>query len=107
MNEIFLDELYLILYSRLLNHVMWDYRNERWWNLLSSSSFLALNCAYQTAAITDYVALSLEILGMRITSSSEQKSRAYANLKKLLAVSFFLNISNGGFHLKVENFNMN
>ncbi|RXG54551.1 Trafficking protein particle complex subunit 11 [Armadillidium vulgare] len=68
----------------LLNHVMWDYRNERWWSLLSSCSFLALSCAYQVASITDYLGLCLEILGPRVLASDEEKDSTFKNLMKVI-----------------------
>ncbi|KAG0724835.1 Trafficking protein particle complex subunit 11 [Chionoecetes opilio] len=47
----------------LLNHVMWDYRSEKWWGLLQSASVLGLQCAFNTAAITEYFGLALEYMG--------------------------------------------
>lgn len=69
----------------LLNHVMWDYRSERWWGLLSSSSRLALQCAYCTAAITEYFGLSLEYVGGRVQASAQEKRRVFENMMRLLS----------------------
>ncbi|CAL4110444.1 unnamed protein product, partial [Meganyctiphanes norvegica] len=69
----------------LLNHVMWDYRSERWWQLLTAASSLALQCAYATASITQYVGLCLEAMGRRINISNQEKQRVYYNLKRVLA----------------------
>ncbi|XP_069942864.1 trafficking protein particle complex subunit 11 isoform X3 [Cherax quadricarinatus] len=68
----------------LLNHVMWDYRSEKWWSLLSSVSALALQCAYNTAAITEYFGLALEFMGTKLMRSEEDKKRVHDNLLKLL-----------------------
>lgn len=68
----------------LLNHVMWDYRSEKWWSLLSSASTLALHCAYNTAAITEYFGLALELMGTRLTVSADEKKRVHDNLIRLL-----------------------
>lgn len=69
----------------LLNHVMWDYRSERWWQLLTTASSLAIHCAYATASITQYVGLCLEAMGKRIIISNQEKQRVYSNLKRVLA----------------------
>lgn len=68
----------------LLNHVMWDYRNEKWWSLLSSISALALQCAYSTNAITEYIGLALEFMGPRLQASDEERKRVHDNLMNLL-----------------------
>lgn len=69
----------------LLNHVMWDYRNEKWWSLLSSISTLALQCAYCTSAITEYIGLALEFMGPRLRASEDERRRVHDNLMKLLS----------------------
>lgn len=71
----------------LLNHVMWDYRSEKWWSLLSAASVLALQCAYNTVAMTEYIGLALEFIGIRVTTSAEEKTRVYGNLMKIFSVS--------------------
>nr|XP_053631823.1 trafficking protein particle complex subunit 11-like [Cherax quadricarinatus] len=63
---------------------MWDYRSEKWWSLLSSVSALALQCAYNTAAITEYFGLALEFMGTKLMRSEEDKKRVHDNLLKLL-----------------------
>lgn len=65
---------------------MWDYRSEKWWSLLSSASTLALQCAYNTAAITEYFGLALEFMGVRLSASAEEKKRVHDNLIRLLNV---------------------
>lgn len=71
---------------------MWDYRSEKWWSLLSAASVLALQCAYNTAAITEYIGLALEFMGRRIITSAEEKKRVYDNLMKLFSVSMAFDI---------------
>ena len=48
---------------RLLNKVMWDYRAERWWLLLTSILDISLKCAYLTAKVQDYVSNCMELIG--------------------------------------------
>lgn len=70
----------------LLTHMLWDYRAERWWNIISAILQKALNCAYLTANIQDYISVSLEILGKSIPVSLDVKKRVYENLMKILQV---------------------
>lgn len=72
--------------SRLLTHMLWDYRSEKWWLLISNILQKALNCAYLSANIQDYVILSLEILGEHITIPQEDKIRVFNNLCNILKV---------------------
>lgn len=69
----------------LLNHVMWDYRSEKWWSLLLSASVLGLKCAFNTAAITEYFALALEHMGKKMSTADEEKKRVHNNLLRLLS----------------------
>ncbi|XP_042226153.1 trafficking protein particle complex subunit 11-like [Homarus americanus] len=69
----------------LLNHVMWDYRSEKWWSLLSSACTLALQCAYNTAALTEYFGIALEFMGTKLLTSLEEKKRVHDNLMKLFS----------------------
>ncbi|XP_069669154.1 trafficking protein particle complex subunit 11 [Periplaneta americana] len=71
----------------LLTHMLWDYRCEKWWRLLTNILTLALNCAYLSASIQDYVVLSLEALGSSSQFPSDQKTRIYNNVMKLLKKS--------------------
>lgn len=65
---------------------MWDYRNEKWWSLLQSASVLGLQCAFNTAAITEYFGLALEFMGKKLSTTDEEKERVHNNLLKLLNV---------------------
>lgn len=68
----------------LLSHVMWDYRNEKWWSLLESASVLGLQCSFNTAAITEYFGLALEYMGKKLSTMPEDKKRVHDNLLRLL-----------------------
>ena len=63
---------------------MLDYRYERWHSLLTACSSLALKCAFQMAALQDYLALSLEIMGPNMSVSDEEKEEAYTNVISII-----------------------
>ncbi|KAG0724539.1 Trafficking protein particle complex subunit 11 [Chionoecetes opilio] len=64
---------------------MWDYRSEEWRGLLqSSASVLGLQCAFNTAAITEYFGLALEYMGKKLSTTDEEKKRVHCNLSRLL-----------------------
>jgi hypothetical protein len=48
---------------------------------------LALNCAYLSANIQDYIVLSLEALGTSSLLPPVEKTRIYNNIMKVLKVS--------------------
>lgn len=52
-----------LLYCRLLDYVMCEYRSEGWWTLLTSILTTALKCSYLMAQLKDYITYSLELLG--------------------------------------------
>ncbi|EFA10428.2 Trafficking protein particle complex subunit 11-like Protein [Tribolium castaneum] len=68
----------------LLTHMLWDFRAENWWLLLTDILEKAIRCAYLTASVQDYVLLSLEILGKYSKLSVEQKKRIHENLQRIL-----------------------
>ncbi|KAK4294863.1 hypothetical protein Pmani_032542 [Petrolisthes manimaculis] len=68
----------------LLSHVMWDYRSEKWWKLLSSASTLALQCAYNTASLMEYCSVALEMMGKKLDVTQQHKLTVHANLTKIL-----------------------
>lgn len=68
----------------VLTHMLWDYRSEKWWRLLSAILLRALSCAYLTAGLQDYVTLSLEALGNAAQLSSQDKTRVFQNLNRIL-----------------------
>ncbi|KAJ8983242.1 hypothetical protein NQ317_011651 [Molorchus minor] len=70
----------------LLTHMLWDFRNERWWGILSQILEKALTCAYFTANVQDYVLLALEILCSSVTIGVDEKRRIYENLNRILKV---------------------
>ncbi|KAJ9597775.1 hypothetical protein L9F63_011383 [Diploptera punctata] len=68
----------------LLTHMLWDYRSDKWWQLHTTILSRALDCAYLSANINDYVVLSLEALGPSSQLSGDQKTRIYNNVMKVL-----------------------
>ncbi|XP_075220488.1 trafficking protein particle complex subunit 11 gry isoform X2 [Lycorma delicatula] len=44
----------------LISHMLWDYRSERWHQLLASLLSRALTCAFLTASVNEYIELALE-----------------------------------------------
>jgi hypothetical protein len=67
--------------------MLWDYRCEKWWLLLTNILTLALSCAYLSANIQDYIVLSLEALGTSSLLSPLEKTRIFNNIMKVLKVS--------------------
>ncbi|KAI4461539.1 hypothetical protein MML48_5g00002769 [Holotrichia oblita] len=68
----------------LLTHMLWDYRSEKWWNIISSILLKALKCAYLTANLQDYIILTMEALGGHISIDEEKKKKMYENLYNVL-----------------------
>ncbi|VEN53813.1 unnamed protein product [Callosobruchus maculatus] len=68
----------------LYTHMLWDFRKEKWWGILSQVLEKALICAFLTANVQDYIQLALELLGANTTTSLDDKRRIYENLKKIL-----------------------
>lgn len=66
--------------------MLWDFRTENWWLLLTDILERAIRCAYLTASVQDYVLLSLEILGKYSKLNNEQKRRIHENLQRILKV---------------------
>lgn len=63
-----------------------DYREEKWWCIISNILEKSLICAYLTANIQDYILLAFEFLGASVTAAIEDKRRVYENLKLILKV---------------------
>ncbi|KAI8419698.1 hypothetical protein MSG28_008386 [Choristoneura fumiferana] len=68
----------------LLSHMLWDYRRERWWGLASHVLARALQCAFLSAAVQDYVQLSLEALSRHIRVPNDDKERIFRNIIAVL-----------------------
>lgn len=64
-----------------------DYREEKWWGIISNILEKAIKCAYLTANIQDYMQLAFEILGSSVKVSIEDKRRIYENLNRILKVN--------------------
>lgn len=69
----------------LLGKVMWDYRGERWWPLLTSILETSLKCAYLTAKVQDYVINCIELIGPYTQCSTEEKTRVQMNLLRVMS----------------------
>ncbi|KAL3269164.1 hypothetical protein HHI36_008247 [Cryptolaemus montrouzieri] len=68
----------------LLSHMLWDFRQEKWWSLMSNIMEKALKCAFLTGNIQDYMSLSLELLGKSSSVSLNNKKRIYENFNRVL-----------------------
>lgn len=68
----------------LLTHMLWDYRKEKWWFLASHVLNRALQCAYLSAKIQDYIQLSVEALSNYIQVPNKDKDRIYRNIISVL-----------------------
>ncbi|RUS82473.1 hypothetical protein EGW08_009779 [Elysia chlorotica] len=69
----------------LLTKVMWDYRNERWWKLLTSILQTSLKCAYLTAKVQEYVSNCMELIGRYSQCSTNEKIRIQMNLLRVMS----------------------
>ncbi|XP_071508821.1 trafficking protein particle complex subunit 11-like [Diadema antillarum] len=69
----------------LLGRVTWDYRLERWWQLLTSILVTSLRCAYLVASVEEYVTICLELLGRYSQSPPDEKTRVQMNLVRVLS----------------------
>ncbi|CAK1584977.1 unnamed protein product [Parnassius mnemosyne] len=68
----------------LLTHMLWDYRREKWWFLASHVLNRALQCAYLSAKIQDYIQLSVEALSKHIQVPNNDKDRIFKNIMSVL-----------------------
>lgn len=68
----------------LLSHMLWDYRREKWWFLASHVLNRALQCAYLSAKIQDYLQLSIEALSKHIQVPNNDKERIFTNIMSVL-----------------------
>lgn len=68
----------------LLTHMLWDYRKEKWWFVASHVLNRALQCAYLSAKIQDYVQLSIEALSKYIQVPNNDKDRIFNNIVSVL-----------------------
>lgn len=71
----------------LLTHMLWDYRREKWWFLASHVLNRALQCAYLSAKIQDYLQLSIEALSKYIQVPNNDKERIYRNIMSVLSLN--------------------
>lgn len=68
----------------LLTHMLWDYRREKWWFLASHVLNRALQCAYLSAKIQDYLQLSIEALSKYIQVPNNDRERIFRNIMSVL-----------------------
>ncbi|XP_022117292.2 trafficking protein particle complex subunit 11 [Pieris rapae] len=68
----------------LLTHMLWDYRREKWWFLASHVLNRALQCAYLSAKVQDYIQLSVEALSKNIQVPNNDKNRIFQNIMSVL-----------------------
>lgn len=68
----------------LLSHMLWDYRREKWWYLASHVLNRALQCAYLSAKIQDYIQLSIEALYKHVQVPNNDKDRILRNIMSVL-----------------------
>ncbi|RZF39728.1 hypothetical protein LSTR_LSTR011137 [Laodelphax striatellus] len=68
----------------LLSHMLWDYRNERWWMLFSCLLSKALYCAYLTASIKEYIEVGLEAMSQ---FSQERQVKLFNNILAVIKKS--------------------
>lgn len=68
----------------LLTHMLWDYRREKWWFLASHVLNRALQCAYLSAKVQDYLQLSVEALSKYIQVPNNDKERIFKNIMSVL-----------------------
>ncbi|KAF5298216.1 hypothetical protein FQA39_LY02640 [Lamprigera yunnana] len=74
----------------LFTHMLWDYRTECWWHLLTDILCKATDCAFLTGSVQDYILLSLELLGTSTTISTEKRMQIYENLNRVLNVQLLI-----------------
>ncbi|KAK6637936.1 hypothetical protein RUM44_008358 [Polyplax serrata] len=68
----------------LFSHILWDYKDEKWWLLLSKLLSKALSCAYVAANVQDYINFSLEALGPLAKFDTERRQKIFNNLMSVL-----------------------
>lgn len=67
--------------------MLWDFRAEKWWHILSRILEKGLACAFLTANVQDYISLAIELLGSYTEVSLDEKRRTYENFMKILKVT--------------------
>ena len=67
--------------------MLWEYRGERWSLLLTHVLLRALDCAYLSASVQEYVALGVEAQGPHITLGQQHKAAILTGVTSVLRVS--------------------
>lgn len=66
--------------------MLWEYRSERWSLLLTHVLLRALDCAFLSASVQEFVALGVEAQGSHVTLSTQQKAAIFENVNRVLKV---------------------
>lgn len=64
--------------------MLWEYRNDKWWELTVDLLRKALNCAYLTASLQEYVERGIESAYL---FPDEEKLRIMGNINSVIRVS--------------------
>lgn len=71
---------------RLFTHMLWEYRNDKWWKLTVDLLRKALNCAYLSASLQEYVERCMEAAYL---FCDEEKFRVIANVNSIIQVKIW------------------
>lgn len=63
--------------------MLWDYRSEKWFTILTSLLRRVINCAQLTASTQEFILFSIEALSDSINLPQEYKNLTYQNLQKV------------------------
>lgn len=87
----FYKNVFFFIFSspfRLYSHMLWDFRAEKWWLILSSILEKGITCAFLTASVQEYLSLAIELLGSNTLISLDDKRRVYENFMRILKVLY-------------------
>ncbi len=63
--------------------MLWEYRNDKWWELTTDLTRKALNCAYLTANLQEYTERCVEALYL---FTDDEKYRIMSNIRAIVKV---------------------
>lgn len=66
--------------------MLWEYRNDKWWELTIDLTRKALDCAYLTASLQEYVERCVEAAYL---FPDEEKSRIMQNIHNVIKVTYY------------------
>ncbi|CAG0917855.1 unnamed protein product [Notodromas monacha] len=67
-----------------VNHVIWDYRREKWWSLVSPLLRRAIAFSYRTASRADFIRALIEFLGPKFSTEHKKRPDVVDELHKCL-----------------------